>query len=588
MIRSAKEYPLSQIFPIESKIIYHIPKYQREYVWSKTHWQYLIDDISENDNGYFIGSIICINKGTDALSIAPLEVVDGQQRLTTISLLMLAVYRKMRELDLKDNEDFTTDLTNLKRRLLIKHDNQNYTRVEPSFQNNNYYDFKAIYKDNNLLTGISVPSYRGVRRIEKAYQFFYDYIKDYDYDSLKTIIEKINSAMLVKIEVESHSAAFILFETINNRGIPLSAIDLIKNQLLSELEKEKVLSIDEAFNGWKDIIDNIPDYTNQDRFLRQYYNCFQYNSDVKVKSLSKATRSNLIEIYQELVKRKPELIYRELIRASEIYHKFIDPMDTKNSTIFNKHLKNLIHIGSAPGHTFLLYLFYNYSKDEDLILKILILFEKYFVRRNLTDYPPTRDLDSIFIELIQECESNKNKFSYSVVEQFLTHKTRYSTDDVFKEKLNGDIYSDNPGIARYILCKIEELEQTKETMTDLWAYDENVRYIWTIEHVLPEGNNIPKDWINMIGDGDKEKAMETFNDWVHKLGNLTVTGYNSKLSNMSFERKRDRTDNKGNFVGYKNGLKLNEIISKLEKWTVVEIKERHQVLVENAFKIFSI
>lgn len=588
MIRSAKEYPLSQIFPIESKIIYHIPKYQREYVWTKTHWQYLIDDINENDNGYFIGSIICINKGTDALSISPLEVVDGQQRLITISLLMLAVYRRMRELDLKDNEDFTTDLTNLKRRLLIKHDNQNYTRVEPSLQNNNYHDFKAIYKENNLLSAANVLPYKGVRRIDKAYQFFYEYIKGYDYDSLKIIIEKINSAMLVKIEVESHSAAFILFETINNRGIPLSAIDLIKNQLLSELEKEKVLLIDEAFNGWKDIIDNIPDYTNQDRFLRQYYNCFQYNTGVKVKSLSKATRSNLIEIYQELVKRNPELLYKELIKASEIYHKFIDPMDTKNSTIFNTHLKNLIHIGSAPGYTFLLYLFYHYSHNEETILKILILFEKYFVRRNLTDYPPTRDLDSIFIDLILECENNKSKFSYSVVEQFLTHKTRYSTDDVFKEKLNGDIYSENPGIARYILCKIEELEQTKETMTDLWAYDENDRYIWTIEHILPEGSNIPKDWINMIGDGDKEKTITIFNTWVHKLGNLTITGYNSKLSNMSFDRKRERTDNKGNYVGYRNGLKLNENISKLEKWTEIEIKERHHELTGKAFKIFSV
>ena len=92
MIKSVNNYPVSQLFDIEAGVVYAIPRYQREYTWKMDQWESLFDDIEENDPGYFLGSIICINQTSDTLAVQRLEVVDGQQRLTTLSLLFAALY----------------------------------------------------------------------------------------------------------------------------------------------------------------------------------------------------------------------------------------------------------------------------------------------------------------------------------------------------------------------------------------------------------------------------------------------------------------------------------------------------------------
>ena len=89
-------------------------------------------------------------------------------------------------------------------------------------------------------------------------------------------------------------------------------------------------------------------------------------------------------------------------------------------------------------------------------------------------------------------------------------------------------------------------------MTDLWKRDAKNKFIWTVEHIFPQGENIPAPWVTMIADGDSNLAKQHRDDYVHNLGNLTLTGHNSKLSNMSFDKKRDRTDKQDNAVGYKN------------------------------------
>ena len=119
MIKSANQYTISDMFGVETKIKYVIPKFQREYVWKKVDWDNLLDDLSENDKGHFLGSIIIIDKGTDVLDIKPLEVIDGQQRLTTLSLLYAAIYSKLLT-ETKTDEDFVTEKNNLKYRLIQK------------------------------------------------------------------------------------------------------------------------------------------------------------------------------------------------------------------------------------------------------------------------------------------------------------------------------------------------------------------------------------------------------------------------------------------------------------------------------------
>ena len=160
-----------------------------------------------------------------------------------------------------------------------------------------------------------------------------------------------------------------------------------------------------------------------------------------------------------------------------------------------------------------------------------------------------------------------------------------ASDASFKERLEGPIYDVNPDVTRYILTVIASPSVTKE-MKPLWERYASGNYVWTIEHIFPQGKNIPDEWVRMVADGDMSKAVEVQEKQVHTLGNLTITGYNSKLSNMPFVTKRDRKDVYGANVGYRNGLNLNDELVNTDTWTGEQIQKRTNKLVGLTLKAF--
>ena len=588
LINSANAYTVSEIFNPDSKIKYVVPKYQREYAWKKEQVEELLNDLLENQEGYFLGTILCVNKTTDALRENQLEIIDGQQRLTTISFLYAAVYKRYSEM--KDDDDETkAEKVNLKNRLMIKH-KKNEIKLNLSSQNNNFEDYKAILNEISIYKdpAFKKPANLGNRRLYKTYNYILKRLSSMFDDDIKKFLEKINSSVIVKIEVSNYSDAYTLFESLNNRGLPLSAMDLIKNKLLSEIDKQHKMggldiNIDDAFELWKKITENIEEYSIQERFLRQYYNAFRYDEKIKIKNIPRATKSVLIKIYEQLIEKNPEFILNELLNKSKIYNRFISPAPDDE---LYQDLLDLLHVGAAPSYTLLLYLFSKYD-DTSFLKEVVKFLVKYFVRRNITDYPATRDLDRIFMDLIDECES-RGSIDINFIVSYLTNSERFADIETFKNKLLGYIYTDNTAMARFILCKIEESHMTRETWKDLWIKDKNNRYLWTIEHIFPEGDKIPKDWIMMIANGDEEKAKELQEKCAHKLGNLTLTAYNPNLSNFSFIKKRDRKDDQGNYIGYKNGLYLNKKLAEKNEWTIIDIEERTKELVREALELFAI
>ena len=312
MIKTVESLPIEKILGKDNnsnELFYKIPPYQREYAWGKSQWENLFDDIKENDRRYFLGSIICISKNNE------LEVVDGQQRLTTLSLLLNALlytindynksYPEERILDLSLNEEFATNWSILKKLLYDK--NANTAKLTLSMQNQNNDDYTYILKENSLVNSANKPSNFGNRRISRAYEYFKGRLKEVDnngnplfsIDEIYEFLNKVFSALLVKIEVENASSAFILFESINNRGIPLTPIDLIKNSIIGEMEK-KGTKPEDTNKQWQTLIENIESYEDQVRFLRHYYHAFQCcNDKVKLSPFTKATKSNIIKIYSE-------------------------------------------------------------------------------------------------------------------------------------------------------------------------------------------------------------------------------------------------------------------------------------------------
>lgn len=343
----------------------------------------------------------------------------------------------------------------------------------------------------------------------------------------------------------------MLFESLNDRGVPLSAIDLIKNKMLGALEGKEG-SVEKAFDRWNLIIANLPDYHVQERFLRQYYNAFKQSESIRVAGFARATRSNLIHIYETLIGRDPNHIFDELIEKSAVYQQLTDPESVEEGRFMElkAELRDLVNVQAAPSYISLLYLFGRFGYlSNDFYRKVIAVLVKYFIRRNITDFPNTRNVDQMFMDLVQQLEEGKIGPLVEDITVFLSDKNRMASLPAFEERLRGDIYELNVDATRFILSKIEEHHSTRENRQDFWERDHRNNLIWTIEHIFPEGQNIPDGWVEMIAGGDRQQAEEIRAEWVHKLGNLTLTGYNQHLSNLEFKKKRDRIDPRGNPIG---------------------------------------
>lgn len=589
--------------------IYDIPRYQREYTWNQRDWANLYDDITQNDAGYFLGSFIVVNGTVNSkMDTIHYEVIDGQQRLTTLSLLLAALYtRIMEHKDSIDDDMMLDDIRPLRNRLILKSD-KSMTRVIPQVQNHNLEDYRWILKEHiGLDAVIQKPKFLGLRKMSKAFNYFYDRLGE-DVGGrdgiecvrcLLDICRLVCSAVVVQITVDSHADAYTLFASLNNRGVPLSAVDLIKNMLLGKVAGVDDGQLDYYFERWQEVLHNLgDDYKTQERFFRQNYDAFRREvnkpfigeSGSQLPLGSVATRSNLLKIYEKRMEADDGAlkVLDELTENSAFYSKIIGLDQEGPDSELSNQLLELSRAQGVASYLMLLFLFKKQNqlelKDETLALlvKLLVCF---FVRRNLTDTPPTRDLERLFISICESLESEGLK-GIAAAEYIKKRLVDVSASDAsFKERLEGPIYDVNPDMTRYILTVIASPSVTKE-MKPLWERYASGNYVWTIEHIFPQGKNIPDEWVKMVADGDMSKAIEVQEKQVHTLGNLTITGYNSKLSNMPFVTKRDRKDVYGANVGYRNGLNLNDELVNTDTWTSEQIQERTDKLVGLTLKAF--
>ena len=590
MIKSVYNYPVSTLLDIESGVIYAIPRYQREYTWTRAQWDALFDDLLDNEANYFLGSIICINQSQDALSVQSLELVDGQQRMTTLSLLLAAIYESYKAQSNLGMEQ-QIELYNLKHKLVLKK-KPDQARMIPQVQNNNQQDYFAVLNRAGILEDVELVPNAGNRRVLKAYRHFLWRIEQYlvglndPVASLQALLEKVNTANLVKIEVAGHSDAYTLFESLNNRGVPLTAIDLIKNKLLAVLESKDPGSIDKQYNRWKKVIDALgDDYAVQERFFRQYYNAFKPELKTIV-SVPVATKSNLMQVYEKLIAHDAENFLQAMIRLSIHYAQIVGYCAVSDQPKLSRLLLSLDRIQGAAAYLLLMVLF-EYREalalDHAQLEQVVHYLIAFFVRRNTTDLPPTRDLTRIFMDVAEAIMALRGDAVVSQIKHRLTAES--ASDEQFEKSLKGPIYEDNKAVCRFVLCALEENRMTRETQVDLWAL-KGKQYVWTIEHIFPQGENIPDTWVQMMASGDSALAEQYRQTYAHSLGNLTISGYNSALGNKSFAEKQNRVDSQGRKVGYNNGLYLNQALANETSWTVDKLKVRTDLLVQELLKTY--
>lgn len=612
MIKSVDNSKLANLTSIDNRFLFTIPRYQREYTWGKEQWEMMFDDIVENDLGYFLGSIIVIDRGTNTSNgITNFELVDGQQRMTTLEILLCALYKTYEEVPEEDLSDlerdkFHNEKVNLLNRLVIE-DQDTYTyklRVVPQIQHNNYEDYRSlIFSLADFGVRVQKPAYAGIRRIWMAYSTFYNMIQNCldqlsfhaKVKKLRELLSKVTSCVLVTIQVNDASDAYMLFESLNNRGIPLTPVDLIKNDLLASCDDSE---IDNVFNRWQRILRLIGEnYSDQERFLRQSYNACR----LELNSLfdqsngtfplgNEATKSRLINIYSKLIAKEHFDILSWLERCAKAYGLITLNEECPTSDDLTEALENLSRVKGAPGYQLLLSLLLNRETldlQEDNLIDITTFLVRFFVRRHLTDTPPTYALTRLFTECEEKVlESGlSGREAINFCESLL--KDVSASDERFKEALEGSIYSENLDATRFVLIALAQPSRTKER-SDFWERDKSGKYLWTIEHILPQGDHIPDSWVAMVGNGNEAEAKRVQNQLVHTLGNLTLTGYNSKLSNMGFEKKRDRVNDIGEYIGYKNGLNLNNDLAVRDTWNEKAIIKRTERLVDEALKTFAL
>ena len=515
--------------------------------------------------------------------------------------MFAALYQALRAHDQHLDDDQRVELVNLKRKLVLKKGDDEL-RVIPQIQNRNLDDYQAVLAEAGVIGPVDTPPYAGNRRIFKAYRYFQSRIRamldgrDDRIAPIMAFLEKVSQASLVKIEVANHADAYTLFESLNNRGVPLTAIDLIKNKLLARLEIDEPGKVDRYFDIWKKLLEDLgDDYAVQERFFRHYYNAFKdrlnapfrKEEDKRKDPLGpEAKRSNLIQIYEKLINENAEQHLKDIREAGRLYALMLGRNEDPTWAALDKPLQDLDRIQGAPSHLLMLYLLMQRQTlglDSTQLSAVVRLLVCFFIRRNLTDTPPTRDLTRLFISIVDGLSDKSGDEVVSVIRDALLAVS--ASDDVFRGKLEGAIYEENAGVARFVLCALAEQGMTRETWVDLWRF-ENKQFVWTIEHIFPQGENIPEAWVDMIAGGDMTKAKGLQQVHVHRLGNLTISGFNSTLGNKSFAEKRDRTDRQGRPVGYRNGLRLNEELAKSDAWSVEQIEKRTAELVDRAVRLF--
>ncbi len=527
-----------------------IPIYQRLYSWEKKQCEQLWDDIikaGENDkmNGHFIGSILYVRD--DDTHSSPLLIIDGQQRLTTITLLLIAFRNH-----LSDKEVSEKILRN---------------QIEDDYLINSNKDgdkkFRLILSESDKDTLLSLID--GSRRkpsepsekIMENFKLFEELINK-NTDKLEAIFKGLDKLLIIEISLEKgKDDPQLIFENMNSKGVDLTQTDLIRNYIIMETEVEK-----------------------QENFYKKYWRAMEEDFKQNEKLFNKFVRHYLTiktgkapkekEVYEKFKNYQQEkgIETEDLLKDLQKYCGYFCQIAFKKEEHkdLNKALSLLVDLEMDVVYPLLLELYSDYKdgvlSKQDFI-RIIALTESYICRRAVCGLP-TNALNKVFASFIKKID--KSQYLKSVEEHFgsLTGGQRFPNDDEFKDLfIKIDFYHFDKN--KYFFERLENFD-TKELVNTKEC---------TIEHVMPQ--SLTPKWEEDLGEN-----FETIHEkYLHTIGNLTLTGYNSDYSNKSFQEKRDR-DN-----GFKqSSLKLNQGLKNLEVFGEKEILDRASDLANLALKIW--
>lgn len=535
---------------------YAIPVYQRNYEWSKEQCEKLFRDIVDaykKDRTHFCGSVVhALLK--EEHNIYYHIIIDGQQRLTTIYIMLKAL------LDLADTdakrEAFEETLFNKDKFDTLDVDKASKLKLKP------------IKTDNNQLMLLMDNKYDEIDKssgIWHNYELFCNLIKAEIETGLdvKEIYKGIEKLICANIKLEEEDNAQEIFERINSTGVPLSLADKIRNfVLMTDVEQEKLYE-----DYWLKI-ENMVRKDQMTSFFLDYLN-------MKIDGFAK--ESDAYEIFKNIYKEYQytnEGILQELLHYAEYYHAFLYG-NSKYSDKVNGALDSLQKLKQTTVFLFLFRVFDDYDNqviNQEELEKVLQFLLNYSIRRLICEIGSNslRGLYKTLYSRIFAREENKQCYYDAIVSFFmqLTSKDALPDDEMFITALKeNNLYRKN-ALCKYLLGAIEN--QGKEQLVT-----DNL----TIEHIMPQNKNLSTAWQNMLGD-DWQNVRDTY---LHTLGNLTLTGYNSELGDKAFEEKKEllATVHTKVVILYKD-------VKDCDVWNAATIKNRANNLANMVVALFPI
>lgn len=539
-----------------------IPIYQRTYSWTNSQCTQLWNDIvrvamNPQVPGHFVGSIVYIQKGIyQSTAIPQLLVIDGQQRLTTLSILLAALGQAIK----KSKQGLKITEKKIQNYYLLNNEEDDDLRYKLLLTHS---DKETLMR---LVEGNEFPSTASQRVVEN-YEFFVRQIQETKID-LETLYDGIAKLIIVDVSLDrTQDNPQLIFESMNSTGLELSQADLIRNFILMGLEPKEQNDLYNLF--WYPMEQSFghTEYSSHfDRFMRDYLT-IQFGGRIP----------RIFEVYLEFkthIRAKSSINMREIVSDISRYAKhyvklaFLREEDADIRTV----LREINALKVDVAYPFLLQVMDDYSQSRitrDELLTILRTIESYVFRRAICGIP-TNSLNKTFATLYRSVEPGNYLVSFQAALLTKDSYRRFPSDDEFAEQLKiKDVY--NFRSRNYLLRKLENSTRTNE-LVDVEQY--------TIEHILPQNKNLSSKWKNELG----EKWQDVQARYLHTIGNLTLTGYNSEYSDHSFQEKRDYPEK-----GFRDSpLHLNRDIALLENWNEQAIQARANKLAEYALRIWLI
>lgn len=531
-----------------------IPLYQRNYDWKEDNCEQLFEDLiklhESRRNSHFFGSIVSsIQPGTEDRYI-----IDGQQRITTVSLLLIAMRHAYLAGQVRANDAKLEE--KIFRRYLVDEFQEDERKVK----------LKPIKKDMQAFDALLYsPKEKHIKEsnVTRNYDFFYDKIVNCGL-TLDDLFDAIKKLEVINIRLDENDDPQLIFESLNSTGLDLSEADKIRNYLLMSLAPTEQ---DELYTRFWNPIEESTKY-DASSFVRDYLT-------MKQGKIGKIDRIYFIfKTYAESVAISRAELLEDMYHYAQIYSRVNNAQ--VGTDRLNRKLKQMRTLDSTIAYPFFMAFFDYTSREqmpEDEIYKVLDVIEAYWARRIICNLP-SNALNKVFATLHRDVlnhmqkakEGTKTTYADALI-YVLLKKARSSAfpsdEEVAGDFVTRQVYKMPANQRMFILERLENRDNNERHDVVKELAEKNI----TIEHIMPQ--TLSDKWKATLGD-DWERIHQSY---LHTMANLTLTGYNSQYSNLTFAEKRDMEK------GFKeSAFRLNNYVKSCEKWTEDELKERQKDL----------